>query len=34
MEIDPLTRPEIEAPVAKAYNASKDVVSAAAQLAP
>ena len=33
-KIDPQTGPEIEALVAKAYNAPKDVVSAAAQLAP
>jgi hypothetical protein len=34
MEIDPLSGPEIEALLAKAYNAPKDVVSAAAQLVP
>ena len=33
-KIDPLTRPEIEPLIAKAYNAPKDAVSAAAQLVP
>ena len=34
MEIDPLSGPEIEALLAKAYNAPKDVIAAAAQLVP
>ena len=34
MDVDPLTGADIEALLAKAYNAPKDVVAAAAKLVP